>query len=107
MLYIVHVDIESSHAATWWDWMRRTHIPDVLETGCFREVTATRDPTQDSETHQRWSILYAAHDAEAFERYEQDFAASLRDDHVELWGDVTRASRQLLPIEARFFADMG
>ena len=35
VIYNVTVSIDYGASARWLDWMKRTHIPDVMKTGMF------------------------------------------------------------------------
>jgi hypothetical protein len=42
ILYNVTVSIDPAVAEDWLAWMRSTHIPDVMATGCFEESRISR-----------------------------------------------------------------
>ena len=98
MLYVVFVAVHNTHREAWMEWMRDQHIPDVLATQCFSSATFVRDVDNDSDTQTSYRIAYRAHSAAAFDRYQAEFGGALREEHIELFGDVTRASRELLPV---------
>ena len=42
LIYNVTVSIDQAVEHDWLSWMRGTHIPDVLHTGCFLECRLSR-----------------------------------------------------------------
>ena len=102
MLYVVFVAIDRDLADDWAAWMRDTHIPDVLETGCFADALMVRDEATDSEARLGFRFMYRAHDAAALQRYQADHAAALQADHTTRYAGSFDARRELLPVVATF-----
>jgi hypothetical protein len=102
MLYIVNVGVRPERAAAWETWMASSHIPAVLETGAFLGAWLTRDPDSDSDALVAYRALYDARDGAALEVYLRDDAPRLRAEHAEAFGDDVVATRELLPVIARF-----
>ena len=42
LLYNVTVSIDKSIKEDWVSWMKKKHIPDVMNTGCFLEARIAR-----------------------------------------------------------------
>ena len=42
LLYNVTVSIDPQIEQEWLEWMRKNHIPDVMQTGCFLESRISR-----------------------------------------------------------------
>ena len=59
MLYIVHIKIDSAAELSWAQWMKQTHIPEVMETQCFDWSIMNRVEAQDTETHKGEGYLAA------------------------------------------------
>lgn len=102
MLYTVRVSVHLSSAKEWTRWMRETHIPEVMATGCFEGATMAREPQPDSVDVETWVMVYRAKSAEDFELYQREHAAALQREHTQRYERVVHASRTLLPIFARF-----
>ena len=101
MLYIVFIAVNTDRNDEWFEWMRSTHVREVVATGCFTEATIVRDPDADTATQTGYRVIYRAHSDRAFQRYQREFGEALREEHVELFGDCTVARRELLPILLR------
>lgn len=101
MLYIVFVAVDNDHNAAWFRWMRDEHIGDVLDTGCFTDATFVRDADNDTAAQTAYRVIYRAHSERAFDEYQEAHGERLRAEHVELFGTVTTARRELLPVLLR------
>lgn len=99
MLYIVHVQINRTHAQSWHEWMTNTHIPELLETDCFDWAVMSRVEDEDTDKALGYRFTYKAKDADALDRYQRDFATALKADHTARYGEYVTASRDILPTE--------
>ena len=97
MLYIVHVSVLAQIAPEWERWMRQEHIPQVIQTGCFWQAVFVREPDADEPDKTAYCTYYFAHDAQALERYQRDFAPALKDDHAKRFGSRASAWRLTCP----------
>lgn len=97
ILYNVTVTIDPQVEAEWIAWMKETHIPEMMKTGCFKEHKFLKlmsdRPDVDGNTY---AIQYFAIDTEQIDRYLADHAPSLRQSHAERFGDKSAAFRTLL-----------
>lgn len=98
MFYLVTVHIDRDIADDWQDWMRRVHIPDVVDTGCFLRAWMCRQPEDDTDGRLAFRMVYLAESREEFQRYQNDFAAALQADHTERYEGRFKASRSLCDV---------
>ena len=70
-------------------YMRERHIPDLLETGCFRAAYFTRSEGN------RYRIHYEAHDEDALDRYLKSDAKRLRADFFDHFPEGVELSRNV------------
>lgn len=70
-------------------YMRERHIPDLLETGCFRAACFTRSEGN------RYRIRYEAHDEDALDRYLKSDAGRLRADFLDHFPEGVELSRNV------------
>ena len=97
IIYNVTINIEEGIAQEWLEYMKDTHIPDVLNTGCFVHHHISRLITrQEDETGITYAIQYHSPDMETFERYEREFAPALKQEVVEKYGGKFVAFRSLM-----------
>ncbi|MEN9303353.1 MAG: hypothetical protein RL264_1782 [Bacteroidota bacterium] len=100
-LYNVTVSIDPSIESDWLSWMRATHIPEVLKTGCFNECRLSRVHGEE-EGGSTYSIMYLAPDQATYERYQREFAPLLQKDHTERYQGRFAAFRTTLTVIEQF-----
>jgi hypothetical protein len=78
--------------------MRHHHIPAVLATGCFFKAVLLRLKGVDDEEGPTYAIQYHAAGEADYERYLSDFAAPLRQETLDKWGDQFMAFRTVMEV---------
>lgn len=102
MMYVVSIAIDAHRAAEWEAWMRATHVPDVMATGCFAHATLARDEGADRDGRTAYRVVYVAASAAALARYQAEHAAALQQDHTRRYEGAFAASRETLPVVETF-----
>jgi len=98
IIYNVTVKIDEAFHAEWLKWMKETHIPDVMRTGCFTENRMLKVLTDDEPDGSTYSVQYTCNHMNDFLEYEHKFAAKLRAEHNEKYRDKFVAFRTLLEV---------
>jgi hypothetical protein len=95
----VTVSVVREAAQEWLDWMRVSHIPDVLATGCFEshELSRVVEPAPEAGS-EAWEIRYTCRSPEMLARYRETAAAALQRDHSERFAGRVTASRRVLDV---------
>ena len=101
ILYNVTVSIDPSVAEEWLDWMRSTHIPDVMATGCFIESRISR-VVGEEEGGMTYAITYLAMNETAINTYQETHAPRLQKDHKERYEGRFAAFRTFLHVIEEF-----
>ena len=101
VLYNVTVSIDPNVHEDWLNWMRTSHIPDVLETGCFIESRISRVHGEE-EGGMTFAITYLAPSQELYDKYQEEFAAALQADHTNRYGGKFAAFRTTLSVIEEF-----
>lgn len=101
ILYNVTVSIDPEIHENWLDWMRSTHIPQVMETGCFLESRISRVHGEE-EGGMTFAITYLSPSKEIFEEYEQKYAPALQADHSAKYAGKFAAFRTTLSVLEEF-----
>ena len=99
IIYNVTVNIDDSVQDEWLQWMKETHIPDVINTGMFSEAKLSRILAE-SEGGTSFSIQYLCESMDVLEQYQRTFAPALQAEHNERYGGKFAAFRTLLEVEA-------
>lgn len=77
--------------------MRSTHIPQIMETGCFIHFRICQIPAS-GDNESTFAVQYTAPSMRHFERYETAFAPGLREDYQKRFGQNTGIFRTILQI---------
>ncbi len=89
IIYEVTTDVIPAGVANYEAFMRDTHIPEVLSTGCFVSATIA------SSIPGRYRIRYAARSLDVLDRYLGKHAAQFRDDFATHLGSSVKVSREV------------
>jgi hypothetical protein len=103
ILYNVTVSIDPEIEQVWTDYMRKIHIPAVMNTGCFLESRFCRVHGEE-EGGVTYATTYLLNSQETYDRYLKDFAENLRDEFNQKWGGKFAAFRTVLTVVEQFQA---
>lgn len=99
IIYNVTINIEEAVAPSWLKYMRETHIPDVMSTGCFEKFVLcdllTRQSDEDGLTY---TIQYYCKNMEKYDLYNEKFSPALQQEHNNLYGGKFVAFRSLMKV---------
>lgn len=107
ILYNVTINIDDSVHEEWVEWMKRTHIPDVMKTGKFVEYKFNKVLTGDEEGGHTYAVQYLAPDEKSFHEYETQHAAALQEEHRRKFEGHFNAFRTLMHVIARSESEDG
>jgi hypothetical protein len=101
ILYNVTVSIDEQIHEDWLDWMKSKHIPDVMATGCFIESRILRVHGEE-EGGKTFAISYLCRTQEEYDRYQEEHAAALQQEHTGKFSGRFVAFRTLLTVLEEF-----
>lgn len=101
ILYNVTVSIDANIHEEWLEWMRKTHIPQVMETGCFLESRISR-VNGEEEGGMTFAVTYLSPTEELFSTYEKEHAPLLQADHASRYQGKFAAFRTTLSVIEEF-----
>lgn len=101
ILYNVTVSIDPGVREEWLDWMRSTHIPDVMATGHFKESRISRVHGEE-EGGETYAITYLCYSEERYLIYQQEHALRLQQEHTARFSGKFAAFRTLLSVIEEF-----
>ena len=101
ILYNVTVSVDVNVSEKWLDWMEKVHIPDVLNTGLFIEAKLSRVLAEE-EGGKTYAVQYLLESMDDYNRYKENHAGFLQEEHQKLFADSTVAFRTLLEVKASF-----
>lgn len=99
ILYNVTVSLDESIHADWLNWMKETHIPDVLATGCFIENRMLR-LLNEEDNGITYAMQYLSPDMDTYERYQREFAPALQAEYKKRYEGKFAAFRTILEVAA-------
>lgn len=94
IIYNVTVAIDAAKEAEWLQWMQKTHIPEMLQTGCFTQARMHKVlHSADENGHPSYAVQYHLHNRSLLETYYQQYADKLRDRAFAAFGNQFIAVR--------------
>jgi hypothetical protein len=96
-IYNVTVNVSDDIHTEWLKWMRETHIPDVMKTGCFIDSQLVKVLYVEDEGH-TYSVQYKFLEMSDIEKYQKEFAAGLQAETKLKFENKYTAFRTLLQI---------
>ena len=97
-IYNVTLNVEDGIHDEWISWMKETHVPEVMETGCFVANRMLKVLSEIENNGTTYSMQYYFNRMEDFDRYKERFAPSLQKEGLMRFGDKVMAFRTLLEI---------
>lgn len=98
ILYNVTVKIVEPLETEWLQWMRETHIPDVMNTGLFVNHKICKLLHDDEDGGVTYAFQYFCKDMAAFQEYQTKHAKALQEDHSNRYKDQYVAFRTLMEV---------
>lgn len=97
-IYNVTINIEESVHDEWLQWMKETHIPDMLATGKFSEAKMCKVMVEEEMGGVTYSVQYTTTNKATLELYYKEDADRLRQDLTKLFAGKFVAFRTELEI---------
>ena len=97
ILYNVTVSIDHDVHEDWVEWMKKTHIPDVMATGHFLESRISKVHGEE-EGGLTYAITYVSPSMQTLEEYQEKHAPRLQEEHSKIYGGKFVAFRTLLTV---------
>ena len=87
ILYNITTKVEWSVSQDWLKWMQQTHIPEMLDSGCFEKHQLVRLLQVDETEGPTYAVQFYASALSKYDYYLQHYAPQLREQVREKWGD--------------------
>jgi hypothetical protein len=97
-IYNVTIKVEDAIKEEWLSWLKEEHIPEVINTGCFTQATILQLLEVDNSEGPTYAIQYLAQSKALYNRYIENFAASMRQKSFDKWGDKFIAFRSVMQV---------
>lgn len=93
VIYNVTLAVSQEVEKEWVEWMKTTHIKEVLKTKMFTKATFTKLANEET-----YAVQYFAQSKEDYLTYIDKYSANLRDKTFQKFGDKVLAFRTLLEV---------
>ena len=97
ILYNVTINIDEDVQDEWLNWMKDTHIPDVMKTGLFLENRICRILAEEEGGHS-YAIQYLLASKANYDDYQSNHAANLQAEHNDKFNGKFAAFRTILEV---------
>jgi hypothetical protein len=104
-IYNVTINIAEEAELKWLQWMRSTHIPEMLATGKFYKAKLVRVMVDEEMGGVTYSVQYTAASKELLDNYYKEDATSLREKTTKLFANQFVAFRTELQLIEEFTKD--
>ena len=98
IIYNVTVKVENDAADAWVDWMKNTHMDDVMSTGLFVDCRLCRLLEQDEMEGVTYAAQYFCEGIEQYNTYIDQHAQNMREKGFKLFGGKFVAFRSVMEI---------
>ncbi len=98
IIYNVTTRVSTAIAAAWEKWALEKHIPDLLATGCFTEVTMLQLLEIDDTEGPTFAIQCKAESKGLYNQYIEKFRPAFKQESFDLWGDQFISFRSLMKV---------
>jgi hypothetical protein len=96
VIYNVSIQLEPGIEGAWESWMKETHIPEVMETGCFTEHKFCKILTENGHDGTTYVLQYHARSMDDYEEYARVHGPGLQQKTKKKFGDKYLAFRSLM-----------
>lgn len=100
IIYNVTINVETQIADQWLEWMKNTHIPEVMQTNLFEKYTLLKLLNEEYTENPTFAIQYFTKTKENIDNYLKNFAPTLRQKTEQKYGDKVMAFRTFLEVLA-------
>jgi Domain of unknown function (DUF4286) len=97
-IYNVTTKVDPTVHEVWVNWMQQTHIPEIMNSGCFTQFQFVRLLELDDTDGQTYAVQYRADSKAAYNLYIEKFATKLRNDVYATWGNKVISFRSLMQV---------
>jgi hypothetical protein len=98
ILYNVTIKVHSSIHTEWLQWLKETHVLDIMQTNCFTDFKILKLLEIDETEGPTYAIQYFAESKALYNLYIEKFASEMRNRSFAKWGDRFIAFRSVMQI---------
>src|SRR5690606_9869519 len=106
IIYSVTISIDENIESEWVQWMRKIHIPEVMNTGKFISCRFSKLISHKESGIVNYSAQYTCDSKNDLQDYQENFARGLQQKSLERFADQMHAFRTELEIIEDFYSVM-
>lgn len=99
--YNVTIGVDEDITTAWLDWMKKEHIPDVMDTGIFLKAQISRI-INSSDSNNTFAITYTCDSMKDLHYYQVNYATELQQKHIDRYGDKAVPFRTIMEVIQEF-----
>ena len=97
IIYNVTITVEDDIKEDWLSWMKKEHIPEVIERGGFIKAQIKKVITK-SNSENTFAIAYTCSNMKDLHKYQINCANNLQKKHIDRYGDKAVAFSTIMEI---------
>lgn len=98
IVYNVTTKVSHPISKSWLQWIKEEHIPDIINTGCFKHATVLQLLEIDDNEGPTYVVQYFAESKSLYNSYLEKHAAAMRQKAFAKWGDQFIAFRSVMQV---------
>ncbi|OYW17222.1 MAG: hypothetical protein B7Z54_08580 [Sphingobacteriales bacterium 12-47-4] len=98
IIYNITIKPDPEISESYLHWLKETHIPAIMATGCFLEFRICRMLDVEEGDGTTLVVQYHAASRTDYETYIREYAPKLREDAFRTWGDRFLAFRSIMEV---------
>lgn len=106
IIYSVTINIGETIEEEFVNWMRKIHIPEVMNTGKFISCRFSKLTSHKEEGSHNYSAQYTCHSTKELQDYKDYFSKELQKKSLEKFADKMNAFRTELEVIEDFYSVM-
>lgn len=98
IIYNVTTKVEHSITVAWLDWLKKEHIPDLIQTRCFTHAVILQLTETDDAEGPTYAVQYHARNKAMYDRYIEQYADAMRKKATDKWGSKFISFRTVMRV---------
>ncbi|MXV37769.1 DUF4286 family protein [Flavobacteriaceae bacterium Ap0902] len=103
ILYNETINIDQTAEIQWLNWMKRKHVPSVLNTGLFLSARLSRLSSHIQPDSTNYTVQYLCENSDHLNEYKTIHLEKLKEEGTQLFGDKMQFFQTELDVIQDFF----
>jgi hypothetical protein len=98
IIYNVTTHVSHSVKELWIEWMKKKHIPEIMNKGCFTKYQLVELLEVDETEGKTYAVQFYAESRLLYDNYVELHAPGLREDSLKAWGQNVISFRSVMKV---------